>query len=203
MQNKHYCIRPCTVSILTAALIICVCSIAQCKFRPPDTGALIHDASVVAVIHVQWIRPVEKQGSTEYGEGNVTARALEILKGRLSSESVCIRTDSHMETGDTTAYCPEHKYLVFLVRSGSEYKAEFGRFGVFPIDEQCQVYDWNKPGVWRSYPDVPPKVEYKAVRKQIVDFLSKRGEYHPIKNAPVFNCAPVQAKSNSTDIHLW
>ncbi|MHB1462712.1 MAG: hypothetical protein ACYC1M_15590 [Armatimonadota bacterium] len=178
-------------SLIIVALVIGASSGAQCRFRPSDTGVLVHDASAVAVIRAQWIRPVEKEGSTEYGEGYVTARVLETLKGRLSSDSVVIRTDSHMETSDISAYRPEHTYLVFLFRYGSVYRAKYGRFGVFPIDEQCKVYFWNKPGAERSYPNLPPKVGYRDVRKQIVDNLKKHGEYQPAMNAHEFNCNPV------------
>lgn len=195
-MRNHHLTTQLYASIIAVALAIGVSSGAQCKFRPPDTGTLIRDASVVAVIRVQWIRPVEKQESTTYGEGYVTATVLETLKGRLSSDSVVIRTEAHMETGDIAAYCPEHTYLVFLVRKGSVYRAENGRFGVFPIDEQCKVGFWNKPEASRSYPNVPPKVNYKEVRKQIVYYLKKRGEYQPAKNATVYHCTPARLDSH-------
>ena len=184
-------------AILAAALTFGVCSAAQCKYHPVDTGTAIRSASVVAVIRVQWIQPGVQQSGSGLQDAYVTATVLETYKGQLPAKTVVIKTDSRsrnptVETVDYAAYCPEHTYLVFLVRSGSVHKAVTGRFGVFPIDDRCEVHYWNKPGVWRSYPDVPPTVNYKVVRKQIVDYLSKRSEYHPIKNAPVYNCVPVQ-----------
>ncbi len=196
VMGNHSLIRLYVVSIIVVALTIGASPSAQCRFRPPDTGVLIQEASVVAVIRVQWIRPIEKRGSKEYGEGYVTAKVLETLKGSLSSDSVVIRTDSHMETGDIAAYRPEHTYLIFLVRDGAVYHAMYGHFGVFPIDEQCKVNLWNKPGARRSYPDFSHKVDYKDVRKQIVDNLKKHGEYQPAKNALVYNCIPAHIDPN-------
>jgi len=159
-------------SVLIVAIgLMCSVLAAEAKYLGPNTRTLARTADLIALVEVKWTVPADKpEDKAQQLYSHVTVDVLETLKGDPKLKKLLIGTQKRMEEGDYGAYASERRYLVFLVKRGTLYRAAHGRSGIFE-KIGYQISGWPKPG-GPSYPKASTLVDYKVVKKEIAGYLA-------------------------------